>query len=236
MMNLKSLFAFSIFWGCVTFQGIAQQNFRIGVICGSSISRYNRPSIYDQSFGKSKVGIYTKVICRLPMKNEFWLQTEVGLTDNGGRTTYNTDSIFQKIRESRYFIQFTELAGYSFYVSHEKRLRLNFETGLFAGYYLFSYENWKTENLLDHSIWRDRSITNKSKDDPMFRKYIAGISVGTGISKELRVGTVLVDFRYDLSLTRITKYPDIPELPKITRVYYQLFSLSIGYLFGENKW
>jgi hypothetical protein len=141
-----------------------------------------------------------------------------------------------KHRESRCFIQFTELIGYSLPVNIKKRIKLNFETGPFVGYYLFSHEYWKTENLFDNTETIDKYNRNICKEEPMIRKYIAGISAGTGISKEFRGSTLLIDFRYDLSLTKASKEPDDPEFPGINRFYYQLYSLSIGYLFGENKW
>jgi hypothetical protein len=233
-MSQKFLILFTILTVLLSIEGKTQQNFRFGILCGSSFSRFISQKQY-RVFDKWKIGIYPKVVCRLPLKKGFWLQTEVGITDYGFKTEYNNDSIHQVLKESRYFIQFTELLGYSLKIDTKKGIKLNIESGPFFGYYLISNQNSWTENLLDHSIWEYKEFRNVC-DDPMINKYIVGISAGTGISKEIRGATILLDIRYDLSITRITKYPDFPELPNYTKMHYQLFSISFGYLFGQNKW
>ena len=233
-MNLKFLILFTVLTTLIFLDSKAQKNFRFGVICGSSFSRIIIPKQYTPT-DKWKIGIYPKAICRLPIKKGFWLQTEVGLADFGFKSEWESDSIHQVLKESRYFIQFTELLGNSLKIDTKKKIKLNIEVGPFFGYYLISnHHNW-TENLLDHSIWEDKEFRNVC-EDPMINKYIVGISAGTGISKEIRVATIMFDIRYDLSITRITKYPDFPELPNYTKSHYQLFSISFGYLFGQNKW
>jgi hypothetical protein len=236
MIKTGLLITFFIICFGIVFECSAQQNFRLGGICGSSFSRYITPKDYPQNDLKLKVGIYPKVVCRLPLKRGFWFQTEVGLADYGSKIVYEYDSIHQILKESRYFIQFTELLGYSLKIDKEKRLKLNFEGGPFFGYYLFSHQYNRTENLVDHSISKEKEFRNICREDPMLNKYVVGISAGTGISKEIYRGTILLDFRYDLSLTKVSKYPDNPEYPGINTYYYQLFSLSVGYLFGQNKW
>lgn len=63
----------------------------------------------------------------------------------------------------------------------------------------------------------------------------AGISTGIGISKKLGYGILFLDFRYDRCLTIIGKLPQgfVTDLPY--KEYYQLFSLSAGFIFGKNK-
>lgn len=235
-MRLKFLIVSIILVTTSIAESKAQQNFRLGGLCGSSFSRLITPKDYYQNLLELKVGIYPKVVCRLPLKKGFWFQTEVGLADNGSKTVFENDSLHQKLKESRYFIQFTELLGYSVKIDKEKRLKLNFEGGPFFGYYLISHQYNRTENLVDHSIYKEKEFLDISREHPMLNKYVVGISAGTGISKEINRGTIILDFRYDLSLTKTTKYPDNPEYPGINRFYYQLFSLSVGYLFGQNKW
>jgi len=236
MLKTKLCIIFSIICFGIVIDSSAQQNFRLGGICGSSFSRYITPKNYPQNDLKLKVGIYPKVVCRLPLKRGFWFQTEVGLADYGAKIAYKNDSIHQTFRASSYFIQFTELLGYSLKIDKEKRLKLNLEGGPFFGYYLISHQNNRTENLVDHSISKEKEFRNTCREEPMLNKYIVGISAGTGISKEINRGTIFLDFRYDLSLTKVSKYPDNPEYPGINTYYYQLFSLSVGYLFGQNKW
>ena len=235
-MKNRPLIPFFIICFGIVFECSAQQNFRIGVLCGSSISRLITPKDYYQNLLEPKVGIYPKAVCRLPLKKGFWFQTEVGLADNGSKTVFKHDSLHQILKESRYFIQFTVLLGYSVKIDKEKRLKLNFEGGPFFGYYLISHQYYSAENLVDHSIYKEKEFRNICREDPMLNKYIVGISAGTGISKEIYRGSILLDFRYDLSLTKLSKHPDNPEYPGMNRFYYQLFSLSIGYLFGQNKW
>jgi hypothetical protein len=62
------------------------------------------------------------------------------------------------------------------------------------------------------------------------------LSSGIGVSKNMKNSTILFDLRYDISLTKITEDMDFPELPGLDKNYYQLFSISLGYLFGQNKW
>ncbi len=235
-MRCKFLILYTILVTTSFADSKAQLNFRLGGLCGSSISRCITPRDYPQNDLKLKVGTYPKVVCRLPLKSGFWFQTEVGLADYGQKIVYKNDSIHQIFKESRYFVQFTELLGYSVKIDKEKRLKLNFEGGPFFGYYLISHQNNRSENVVDHSMWKDKEFRNICREDPMLNKYVVGISAGTGISKEIYRGTILLDFRYDLSLTKVSKYPEVPELPGINKYYYQLFSLSVGYLFGQNKW
>jgi len=232
-MSRKFLIIFTIMAVILSLESKAQKNFRFGVICGSSFSRFIIPEPYSFT-DKWKIGIYPKAVCRLPMKNGFWLQTEVGLADYGTKIEWDNDSIHQVLKESRYFIQFTELLGYSLKIDTKNGIKLNIEAGPFFGYYLISNQHSWAENLLDHSIWEDKEFRNVC-EDPMINKYIVGISAGTGICKEIRGATIMFDIRYDLSITRITKYPDFPELPNYTKSHYQLFSISFGYLFGQNK-
>lgn len=233
-MIRKFLIVFAILLAIFTMESIAQQNFRFGVICGSSFSRWIIPEQYSQT-DKWKIGIYPKAICRLPLKKGFWFQTEVGLTDYGIKIEWDDDSTHQILKESRYFIQFTELIGYALKIDKEKRLKLNVEAGPFFGYYLISNQHDWAEDLTDHTIWKDKYFRNVC-EDPMINKYLAGVSAGIGISKDLNRGSILLDFRYDLSLTRITKYLDDPRFPDLYKNHYQLISFSIGYLFGQNKW
>ena len=235
-MKTRLLITFFIICFGIAFECSAQQNFRLGGLCGSSISRLITPKDYYQNLYELKIGIYPKVVCRLPLKKGFWFQTEVGLADYGSKTVFKNDSLHQILKESRYFIQFTELLGYSVKIDKEKRLKLNFEGGPFFGYYLISHQYYSAENLVDHSIYKEKEFRNICREDPMLNKYIVGISAGTGISKEIYRGSILLDFRYDLSLTKLSKHPDNPEYPGINSFHYQLFSLSIGYLFGQNKW
>jgi len=65
------------------------------------------------------------------MKNGFWLQTEVGLADYGTKIEWDNDSIHQVLKESRYFIQFTELLGYSLKIDTKNGIKLNIEAGPF---------------------------------------------------------------------------------------------------------
>ena len=234
-MKTRPLITFFIICFGIVFECSAQQNFRLGGICGSSISRLITPKDYYQNMFEQKIGVYPKVVCRLPLKRGFWFQTEVGLTDYGSKVVYENDSMHQILKESRYFIQFTELLGYSVKIDKEKRLKLNFEGGPFFGYYLISHQYNSTENVVDHSIYKEKEFRNICREEPMLNKYFVGISAGTGISKEINRGTILLDFRYDLSLTKVSKYHN-PEYPGINRFYYQLFSISAGYLFGQNKW
>jgi len=234
-MKPRPLITFFIICFGIAFECSAQQNFRLGGLCGSSISRLITPKDYYQNLFEPKIGVYPKVVCRLPLKKGLWLQTEIGLTNDGSSWEWKNDSIHQKYRQSVYFIQFSELIGYSVYLKQDKRFRLNFETGPFVGYYLFSKEYIWTENLCEHTIWEEKEYYNVCRDNPMIRKYKVGISAGTGLSKEIKSATILLDFRYDLSLTKVSKYHN-PEYPGINRFYYQLFSLSVGYLFGQNKW
>lgn len=235
-MKMKLLVTISIICFGIIINCRAQQSFRFGGICGISFSRPILPESYYQLDGKQKTGFYPKVICRIPMKKGFWLQTEVGLTDNGAAIEWSNDSIHQKLRESRYFIQFTELLGYSVYLKHEKRLKLNLEAGPFVGYYLFSKDYYWAENLYEHTIYKHKDIHNKCLEYPELHKYIIGISVGTGISKDIKRATFLLDFRYDLSLSKMVEDSEDLQFGGWERNYYQLFSLSIGYIFGENKW
>jgi hypothetical protein len=232
-MSRRFLILFTIMTVLLSIEGKTQQNFRFGIVCGSSFSKVILR--YPQN-SSAKVGIYPKAICRLPMKKGFWLQTEVGLTDNGNITKYKNDSIIQTIKEARYFVQFTEMAGFSLNLNQTKTITLNIEAGPFFGYYLGSIDKTKTENLNGQTIFEDRNTVNKSQGFPYLRKYSAGLSSGIGVSKNMKNSTILFDLRYDISLTKITEDMDFPELPGLDKNYYQLFSISLGYLFGQNKW
>lgn len=232
-MKRKFLIFFTIMVVMLFMEGNAQQNFRLGLACGSSFSKAILRYPQNSSL---KVGIYPKAVCRLPMKRGFWLQTEVGLTNNGGVTKYKNDSIIQTIKEARYFVQFTEMAGFSLNLNHTKTLSLNIEAGPFFGYYLGSIDKIKTEYLNGQTFFEDRNTVNKSQSFPYLRKYSAGLSSGIGVSRNMKNSTILLDLHYDISLTKITKDLDFPEFPDLDKNYYQLFSLSVGYLFGQNKW
>lgn len=232
-MSRKFLILFTIMTVLLSIEGRTQQNFRFGIVCGSSFSKVILR--YPQN-SSAKVGIYPKAICRLPMKKGFWLQTEVGLTDNGNITKYKNDSTIQTFKEARYFVQFTEMAGFSLNLNQTKTITLNIEAGPFFGYYLGSIDKSKTEYLNGQTIFEDRNTVNKSQGFPYLRKYSAGLSSGIGVSKNMKNSTILFDLRYDISLTKITEDMDFPELPGLDKNYYQLFSISFGYLFGQNKW
>ena len=210
----------------------SQPIFRFGLSCGSSISQIVKP--YEASYEKPKAGIYPKAFCRLPLKHGFWLQTEAGLVDNGIIVVWNNDSIYQRLAQSNYFVQFTEIAGYSKCISRKQNIFLNLEVGLFYSLYLSSFHHDYTLEKITNDVYdiREwRSILER----PNVNRSQAGVSMGFGFSKTLRYGKLFLDIRYDRCLTIIAHLPPdiITDLPY--KAYYQLFSVSTGFIFGKNK-
>lgn len=216
----------------ITAMSQSQPIFRFGLSCGSSISQWVKP--YEASYEKPKTGIYPKVFCRLPLKHDFWLQTEAGSVDNGLIVIWDNDSIYQRLAEARYFVQFSEIAGYSKCISRKQNLYLNLEAGLFYSLYLSSFQHNFTKEKITNTTYETKEWNNLLEDNPINRSQ-AGISTGFGFSKTLRYGTLFIDFRYDRCLTFIFSLPPgfITHLPY--KEYYQLFSLSTGLIFGKNK-
>ncbi len=233
-MALRVMLIIALFSG-ISISAIAQSSqsiFRFGISCGSSISQFVKP--YKASYEKPKAGIYPKAFCRLPLKHGFWLQTEAGLVDNGIIVVWNNDSIYQRLVQSRYFIQFTEIAGYSKCISRKHTLYMNLEAGLFYSIYLSSFEHNYTKDKITNTAYETKEWNNLLEDYPIYRSQ-AGISTGFGLSKPLGYGILLLDFRYDCCLTPIFRLPPglVTDLPY--KEYYQLYSLSAGFIFGKNN-
>jgi|WetSurMetagenome_2_1015567.scaffolds.fasta_scaffold234842_2 hypothetical protein len=231
-MNLKQLALVLLLLVPLFAKPQSQPIFRFGLSCGSSISQIVKP--YEASYEKPKAGIYPKVFCRLPLKHGFWLQTEAGPLDNGIIVIWDNDSIYQRLAQSRYFVQFTEIAGYTKCISRKQQLFLNLEAGLFYSIYLSSFEHNYTKDKITNTSYETKEWNNLLEDYPINRSQ-AGISTGFGLSKTLGYGKLFFDFRYDRCLTIIFRLPPglVTDLPY--KEYYQLFSVSTGFIFGKNK-
>lgn len=215
----------------------SQPTFRFGISGGVSGSKIITP--YNDDADKVKYNLYPKLYCRLPLRHNFWLQTECGPIDYGFVFIYNDDTLYEKMTESRYFLQFTEVAGYSVNLLPKNGLRLNILAGTFFSRYLISYEKSYTDYKLRSQIYKSSGWRDVfSQDDPQVKylKSQAGISFGIGVSKTINYGTILVDLRYDQCLTSPSKVLDKSlDYLSARKFHYRVFSVSAGFIFGKNK-
>lgn len=238
---MKISILISVFILAISAHSISQPQpiFRFGISAGASGSKMITPYHNDNDADKVKYNVYPKLFCRLPLKHNFWLQTECCPVDYGSVFVYNDDTLYQKMTESRYFLQFTEVAGYSVNLSPQGGCSLNLMAGPFFNRYLISHEksytDYKLRNqVLESSVWQD--VFNH--DDPQVkpRKSQAGISIGAGLSKTFNYGTVLVDLRYDQCLTSPSKVLDKNlDYLAARKFHYRVISVSAGFIFGKNN-
>lgn len=184
-----------------TISSKSQSVFNIGGAVGfSSAKLSNVPGEF-----KWKNNVLPKIVCQLPLRKKFWLQTEIGYYDKGYKTGWMilSDTSTQLINESRMYLQVSELAGYSIDFEKLTGYSLSFVFGIYYSQYLRSIikEYIKYSNtIVDQPNVFQRSTGNFLQDDEHLRQNDIGVSMGLNVKKKYKWGDVFFELRYDNSV------------------------------------